>query len=83
MDKQQEAPRRTYTQNEAAEVLGVHRNTLMSWRKAGKMRTDVVVSEPAADLGIPQNTVVLYDADLVDAIAAGKERLAKEPEPVA
>lgn len=83
MDEQQEAPRRTYTQNEAAEVLGVHRNTLMSWRKQGKMRTDVVVSEPAADLGIPQNTVVLYDADLVDAIAAGRERLAKEPEPVA
>ena len=72
--------RRTYSQAQAADILGVHRNTLSTWRKQGKTREDVIVSEPAADLGIPQNTVVLYDADIIDAIARGEQKLAKPEE---
>lgn len=75
------ATRRTYSQNEAADVLGVHRNTLMQWRKRNKIRPDAVISEPAADLGIPQNSIVLFDADVIDAVARGEQRLDRAPEP--
>lgn len=71
--------RRTYSQQTAAEKLGIHRNTLGIWRREGKVRPDVIVSEPAADLGVPQPNTIVYDADLIDAIAKGEQKLAVEP----
>lgn len=75
--------KRVYTEVETAAILGTTRVTLWRWRKAGKMRDDIIVSKSAQDLGIPVAAIVAYDADTVDAIAKGEQRLDRKPEPVA
>lgn len=64
---------RVYNQTEAAEKLGVNRNTLKRRRDSGKIRSDLVLqgSEPLNGIGRPD---VLFDADLIDEIAAGRQR---------
>lgn len=64
--------KRTYTQEEAAVKLGVSSVTLRRRRKENTVREDLVVS--AGSLTGLGKSVVLFDADLVDEIAAGRQR---------
>lgn len=71
-------PKRVYTELKVAAVLGVHRISMSRWRKAGKIRPDIFVNftdQERLDRGIPSKRFVMYDADLVDAIARGDARL--------
>ncbi len=71
-------PKRVYTELKTASVLGVHRISMSRWRKAGKIRPDAIVAftdQERIDRGIPSQRFVMYDADLIDAIARGDARL--------
>lgn len=64
--------KRTYTQEEAAVKLGVSSVTLRRRRKENTVREDLVLSTGSlTGLG---KSAVLFDADLVDEIAAGRQR---------
>lgn len=64
--------KRTYTQEEAAERLGVSSATLRRRRRLGTVRPDLVVSS-GSPTGLGKQ-VVLFDAELVDAIGRGEQR---------
>lgn len=61
---------RTYSETQTATLFGVIRQTLGLWRKAGKLRPDLILTgiRPQG-----QGSGVTYDADLVDLIVEGVE----------
>lgn len=63
----------TYTESQAAAVLGVPRSTLSWWHRNNKLRPDLVRPRPTVrPVGRGDK---LYDADLVNMIADGRARI--------
>lgn len=68
---------RRYTENQAAVVLGTPRSTLSLRRRNGWVRPDVIVK---VDQPASSNMWTFYNADLVDAVAAGEQSLYRAEE---
>ena len=66
----------TLSEGRAAEVLSVPRSTLMSWRKGGHLRDDLLVE---SQWGRPsgQGVAVLYDVAVLEGVTTRGESLFK------